>query len=121
MALAEKGSDKKLLLGARLALAQAELASGAAGEAAKIASQVQAEFNKLRQPESEWRAALLAALANRSVGKRQLAYDHAAQAAAVLTNLRSKWGEKFFDCYLLRPDVKHLHEQLHALIRNNQN
>ena len=72
MALAEKGSDKKLLLGARLALAQAELASGAVGEAAKIASQVQAEFNKLRQPESE-RAALLAALANRRVGKRQLA------------------------------------------------
>src|SRR5262245_53269491 len=54
VALAEKGTDKKLLLGAQLAMAQAELESGAAGEAAKIASQVQAEFNKLRRPESEW-------------------------------------------------------------------
>ena len=121
VALAEKGSDKKLFLGAQLALAQAELASGAAGEAGKIASQVQAEFNKLRQPESEWRAALLAALANRRVGKRQLAYNQAALAAAVLDTLRSKWGEKFFDLYLLRPDVKQQHEQLNALIRNNQN
>jgi serine/threonine protein kinase/Tfp pilus assembly protein PilF len=121
VALAEKGSDKKLFLGARLAMAQAELASGAAGEASKIASQVQAEFNKLRQPESEWRAALLAALANRRLGKRQLAYDQAAQAAAVLATLRSEWGEKFFDLYLLRPDVKQQYEQLNELIRNNQN
>jgi tetratricopeptide (TPR) repeat protein len=121
VALAEKGTDKRLLLEARLAMAQAELASGKAEEAGNIASQVQAEFDKLRQPESEWQAGLLAALANQRVGRRQSAYDQASRAAAILATLRSKWGEKFFALYLLRPDIKQQHERLSELIRNNKN
>jgi serine/threonine protein kinase/Tfp pilus assembly protein PilF len=120
-ALAEKGPDKNLLLEARLAMAQAELASGAAEEAGNIASQVQAEFNRLGQPESEWRAGLLAALANQRMGRRQLAYDQASQAAKILDILRNKFGERPFDLYLRRPDIKQQHEQLNELIRNNQN
>jgi serine/threonine protein kinase len=121
VALAEKGADKGLLCEARLAMAQAELASGRSEEAGKIASQVQAEFNSLGQPESEWRAGLLVALANQRVGKRRLAYDQALQAAKILDILRSKCGEKPFDLYLLRPDIKQQHQQLNELIRNNQN
>src|SRR5215475_2332332 len=73
VALAEKNADKRLLFDARLAMAQAELASGAAEEARKIALQVQVESHSLGQPESEWRADLLVALANQRMGRRQLA------------------------------------------------
>jgi len=121
VALAEKGPDKNLLLEARLAMAQAELLSGAAEEAGKIAAQVQAEFARLDRPESEWQAFLLAALANKRLGRRLLAYNQASQAATILATLRSKWGEKPFDLYLRRPDIKQRHEQLNELIRNNQN
>jgi serine/threonine protein kinase/Tfp pilus assembly protein PilF len=119
--LAEKDADKRLLLDARLAMAQAELASGAAEEAGKIALQVQVESHRLGQPESEWRAGLLAALADQHMGRRQSAYDQASQAAKILDILRNKCGEKPFDLYLRRPDIKQQHEQLNELIRNNQN
>jgi tetratricopeptide (TPR) repeat protein len=121
VALAEKGGDKRLLLEAQLATAQAELVSGAPEVAGKIASQVQNEFARLRQPESEWQAFLLAALANRRLGRRQLAYDQASQAAKILDTLRSKWGEKPFALYLLRPDINQQNEQLNELIQNNKN
>jgi tetratricopeptide (TPR) repeat protein len=120
VALAEKGADKSLLWEARLAMAQAELAIGAPEEAGKIASQAQAEFNRLRQPESEWRAGLLAALADQRMGRRQSAYDLASQAAKILDTLRSKLGEKPFDLYLHRPDIKQQHEQLDKLIHDNK-
>jgi tetratricopeptide (TPR) repeat protein len=121
VALAEKDAEKRLLLDARLAMAQAELASGAAEEAGKIALQVQADFQRLGQLESEWRAGLLAALANQRLGKRRLAYDQASQADMILTTLRSKMGENHFATYRLRPDIKQQHEQLNELIHNNQN
>jgi eukaryotic-like serine/threonine-protein kinase len=121
VALAEKGADKKLFLDTRLAAAQAELASGDAEEAGKIASQVRDEFNRLRQPESEWQAGLLAAMASRRLGKQQLAYDQASQAATILATLRSKWGETPFDLYLRRPDIKQRHDQLNELIRKSKN
>jgi hypothetical protein len=104
-----------------LAMAQAELASGKAEEAGKIASQVQAEFDKLRQPELEWRVGLLAALACQRMERQQLAYDQASQAAKILDTLRSKWGEKPFALYLLRPDINQQNEQLNELIQNNKN
>jgi eukaryotic-like serine/threonine-protein kinase len=121
VALAEKGADKRLLLEARLAMAQAELASGKAEEAGKIASQVQAEFARLRQPESEWQADLLAAMASQRAGRRQSAYDQASRAAAILATLQSKWGEKPFALYLLRPDIKKRYQQLNELIPSNKN
>jgi hypothetical protein len=121
VALAEKGTDKRLLLESRLAMAQAELASGNAEEAGKIALQVQAEFDKLRQPESEWQAGLLAALAYQRMGRQQLAYDQASRAAKILDTLRSKWGEKPFALYLLRPDIKQRYKRLNELIPSNKN
>jgi len=121
VALAEKGADKSLLMEARLAMAQAELASGAAEEADKIASQLRAEFNSSGRSELEWRAGLLEALANQRLGRQQTAYDQASKAAKILDTLQSKWGEKPFDLYLSRPDIKQQHEQLEKLIRNNKN
>jgi serine/threonine protein kinase len=121
VALAEKDAEKRLLLDARLAMAQAELASGAAEEAGKIALQVQADFHRLGQLESEWRAGLLAALANQRLGRRRLAYDQASQADMILTTLRSKMGDNHFASYRLRPDIKQQHERLNELIHNNQN
>ena len=102
-------------------MAQAELASGNAEEAGKIASQVQAEFNKLHQPESEWQAGLMTALANSRAGRLPLAYKQASQAAAILANLGNKWGEKFFELYRLRPDIRQRYKQLNSLIPNNKN
>jgi serine/threonine protein kinase/Tfp pilus assembly protein PilF len=121
VALAEKGADKRLLLDARLATVQVELASGDADEAGKISSQLQAEFHRLGQSESEWRAVLLAALANQRLGRQQLAYDQASQAAKILDTLRTKMGEKLYALYLLRPDIKQQYKQLNALIPNNKN
>jgi serine/threonine protein kinase/tetratricopeptide (TPR) repeat protein len=121
VALAEKGTDKKLFLGAKLAMSQAELASGSAERAGAIASQLQADFNKLRQPESEWRAALLTARASSLMGRRQTAYDQASRAVTILATLRDNWGEKTFNLYLRRPDIKQQHEQLNNLIHKNKN
>jgi tetratricopeptide (TPR) repeat protein len=122
VAFAEKGADKRLYLEARLAMAQAEFAGGGAKEAGNTASQVQAEFAMLGQPELEWQAFLLAAMANqRAGGREQLANDQAAHAARILATLRSKWGEKFFDLYRLRPDIKEQYQRLNDLIHNNKN
>src|SRR5262245_2930274 len=121
VALAEKGADKNLLLEARLAMAQAELASGNAEEAGKIAFQVQAEFARLGEPEPEWQAVLLAALANQRAGNQKLAYSQASQAATILDTLRSKWGEKIFALYLHRPDIKQRYQRLNELIPKNNN
>jgi eukaryotic-like serine/threonine-protein kinase len=121
VALAEKGADKRLLLDARLATAQAELASGDADEAGKISSQLQAEFHRLGQSESEWRAGLLAALANQRLGRQQMAYDQASQAAKIMDTLRTKMGEKLYALYLHRPDIQQQFKQLNALIPNNKN
>jgi serine/threonine-protein kinase len=121
VALAEIDADKRLLFEARLAMAQAELASGAAEEAGKIALQVQAESHRLGQPESEWRASLLAALAYQRLGRQQSAYVQASQADMILANLRSKMGENHFALYRHRPDIKQRCEQLNDLIRNSKN
>jgi serine/threonine protein kinase len=118
VALAEKNADKRLLFDARLAMAQAELASGAAGEACKISLQVQVESHRLGQSESEWRAGLLAALAYQRMGRQQSASDQASQADMVLAALRSKMGENHFALYRLRPDIKQQCQQLDELIRN---
>jgi tetratricopeptide (TPR) repeat protein len=119
--LAEKVADKRLLLVARLATAQVELASGDADEAGKISSQLQAEFHRLGQSESEWQAGLLAALANQRLGRQQMAYDQASQAAKILDTLRTKMGEKLYALYILRPDIQQQFKQLNALIPNNKN
>jgi serine/threonine protein kinase len=118
VALAEKNADKRLLFDARLAMAQVELAGGAAEEARKIALQVQVESHRLGQSESEWRAGLLAALAYQRMGNQQSAYNQASQADMILATLRSKMGENHFALYRLRPDIKQQCQQLDELIRN---
>jgi serine/threonine protein kinase/Tfp pilus assembly protein PilF len=121
VALAEKDADIRLLLDARLAMAQAELANGAAAEASKIALQVQADFNRLGHTESEWRASLLVALAYQRMGRQQLAYDRASQADMILATLASKMSENHFTSYRHRPDIDQLRQRLNELIRNNRN
>ncbi|HEU0184636.1 MAG TPA: serine/threonine-protein kinase [Blastocatellia bacterium] len=121
VALAEKGTDKCLLWEARLAMAQAEFASGATEEAGLLASQAQAEFHRLGQLESEWQATMLAALANQRLGEQQLAYSQSLQAAKILDTLQSKWGKEPFALYRLRPDIKQQYQQLDKLIHNNNN
>jgi serine/threonine protein kinase len=121
VALAEKDADIRMLLDARLAMAQAELASGAAAEASKIAIQVQDQFRKLGHTESEWRARLLVALAYQRMGKQREAYDQASQADMILATLRSKMSENHFALYRLRPDIAQLSLRLNELIRNSKN
>jgi serine/threonine protein kinase len=121
VALAEKDSDKSLLLETRLAMAQAEFASGATEESGELAAQIQAEFHRSGQLESEWQAALLVALANQRLGKQQLAYDQASQAVKILDTLQSKWGKEMFALYLLRPDIKQRYQKLKEMLPHNKN
>lgn len=121
VAIANKEGDIRLLLDARLAMAQAELANGAADEASKIALEVQTEFLRLGHTESEWRASLLVAMAYRRMGKQQLAYEQASKADGILTTLRSKMSENHFALYRLRPDIAQLSHRLNELIRNSKN
>jgi tetratricopeptide (TPR) repeat protein len=121
VAIADKEGDIRLLLDARLAMAQAELASGAAEEAGKIALQVQDQFRRLGHTESEWRASLLVALAYQRMGRKREAYDQASQADMILATLRSKMSENHFALYRLRPDIDQLSQRLNELIRNSKN
>src|SRR5262249_22926149 len=100
---------------------QIELASGDAEEAGKISSQLQAEFHRLGQSESEWRGGLLGALGKQRLGGQQLAYDQAAQAAKILGTLQTKMGGRHLALYLFLPDIKQQYKQLNALIPNNKN
>jgi tetratricopeptide (TPR) repeat protein len=64
-------------------------------------------FSKIRESELEWRAWLIASLANEKLGDLRLAESQLHRSRLLLEELRKKWGDDTFDTYVARPDVKY--------------
>jgi len=111
---ARQAGDPRLLAGALLALAEVRLESGTAAAAADAAREAQQILAREAQADSEWRAWLILGRASRQLGDDKQAREGLAQADALLSSLRQRWGTENFDNYLARPDVKRYRE---ALIR----
>ena len=95
-----------------LALAESSLENNDAQGALTNALQVQQSFNRASQLESEWRAWVIAARASRLKRDERAASEQMAEASNVLSQLRQRWGDEFFNGYLSRPDIQFSRKQL---------
>jgi serine/threonine protein kinase/Tfp pilus assembly protein PilF len=109
---ARRASDEALLSKSLLALAEVALASGDAAVALRNALEAQVRFARASQPESEWRAWLVAARAERDEAIRR---SYTARASEILSSLEQKWGTDAFNSYMTRPDVQISRQQLGSL------
>jgi tetratricopeptide (TPR) repeat protein len=109
--MATDSGDAGLLSRAMLVLAEAILESGDSQGALEKAMQVQARLTSGGQQESEWKAWLVAALANQRLGNKTAAQEKLVHAKNVLAQLQQKWGSEVFKLYLARPDVQVFYKQ----------
>lgn len=100
----------------QLLLSQIEHATGNWQKCAESASEAQKHFANLQQSEPEWRACLLAAIANRNLANQSEAVRWAAQANKALSALKEKLGDGAFADYEQRPDIRQLVIQLKSLL-----
>ena len=102
------GDTGETLLVARAWLAQAEsaLLAGDAQKASTLAIQAQETFARGSQLESQWRAYLIAALANEQLGETAKAVQQRQQAKNILQELEKQWGSDAFKSYTARPDIQ---------------
>jgi serine/threonine protein kinase/Tfp pilus assembly protein PilF len=95
----------RLTAGLLLSLSVAALQEGDAESSLAAASEAQKSFAAAGQQDSEWRAALVEALASRRLGQEDEAQSHAARAAELLDGLRERLGADAYALFLARPDV----------------
>jgi tetratricopeptide (TPR) repeat protein len=115
--LAEKATDRSLLGPALLASAELQLNGGQAAVAIDQAMRAQQMFERLNQPEREWRAWLTLARAYVRAGDRAKAKDAGAKASAGLDNLARAWAPADFLSYTSRPDIQEYRKQLGQIER----
>ena len=118
--LAKSVGSPRLVSGGQLALAEALLESGDAQDALKTALASQEAFARSGQRHSEWRAWLIAALANGRQGDQTAARDYAARADKLLSEIRREWGEETYNKYLSRPDVQRYRRQLGEILSSGE-
>ena len=116
--LARKLKDPLPLWRALLALAQAELKANKFREALRDSILVQAQLAAAKHHECEWRAWLIQAQANSSLGNRPSALQSASHALAVLASLQQEWGNDNYQSYLQRPDIEGARSQLSQLTQD---
>jgi tetratricopeptide (TPR) repeat protein len=104
--------DPRLLSNALFALAEAKLLSGDAPGALKLAQQATERFERSAQDESAWRANLLAGRASRRLGNYEAARSYILHAKDLLSNLKQKWGDTYYESYLGRADIQSYLAQL---------
>src|SRR6185436_5135839 len=109
---ARKLKDPLPLSRALLALAQAELSAGKFRDALRDSALIRPQLTTARNHESEWRAWLIQAQANNSLGDRNASLESASRASALLASLRQEWGEFGYQSYLTRPDIQLARNQL---------
>jgi tetratricopeptide (TPR) repeat protein/tRNA A-37 threonylcarbamoyl transferase component Bud32 len=110
--IATRLSDPWLLADARLSEAEAALEIGDFKQALFDALAAQESCARLGQPESEWRAWLVAARASRRAGDEAKAREYASHIPELLSSLRQKWSADSYTSYLTRPDVQLLRRLL---------
>ncbi|MEO8433304.1 MAG: tetratricopeptide repeat protein [Pyrinomonadaceae bacterium] len=114
--LAKQADDAALLSRALLALAEVQLQEQGAQAALTNAIAAQERFAAAGQQESEWRALVVAASANRILRDETSAQQQFKKASSLLAELRQKWGQQTFDLYLTRRDIQLPHQQLGGTI-----
>jgi tetratricopeptide (TPR) repeat protein len=114
--LARDVRDYALLTSAILALAESELIVGNAKAALSNANEASDRSSRVGQLESQWRALAIAALSTQKAKDEAHARQLASQAGSGLKRLEREWGEAYYNAYLARPDVKHLRDELMALL-----
>jgi serine/threonine protein kinase len=124
VAMTTRGGDTALLSRALLALAEVLLESNDMAGAIQNALAAQERFARAAQQESEWRAWLIAARANRLKADDAAAQAQLSHAAEILSQLQQKWGVGAFNSYIARPDIQLAYKEvggtLAADVRNNQ-
>ena len=90
---------------ARVAVAEAMLASGDAHGAQTALAELEPQFAKVGQNDSRWRALVLAARASAAMRDLSASRQFAVQALNVLGGLESSWGSEAYRGYLSRPDI----------------
>jgi hypothetical protein len=113
---ARKSGLPRLVSGALLALAEAQLEDGDSARARETALAARGQFAQAGQAESEARAALIAARAAHSTGDAAGAQQLAASAAHSFAAFYGTWPPEARASYDARPDVRHWRSQLTRLM-----
>ena len=116
---ARKSGVTRLVSGALLAEAEAELENGDPVRAREAALSARSQFASAGQAESEARAALIAARAARASGDAAGARQLAAAADRSLSAFHQTWSSQDRASYESRPDVRHWLGQLSELNRTH--
>lgn len=109
---ANDAGETLLVAKAQLAEAESALQANDAERAATLAAQAQESFARGSQLESQWRAYLIAALANERRGETATAVQQRQQAKNLLQELEKQWGSDAFKSYTARPDIQIYSKQL---------
>jgi serine/threonine protein kinase/lipopolysaccharide biosynthesis regulator YciM len=110
--MATRFGDVNLIARARLAQAEVALRTKNAATALSVAQQVQEQFARGGQLESEWRAWLIAALASEQLGDNTKAAEQRTQARNTRAKLEQLWGSEAFKQYATRPDIQAYSKEL---------
>lgn len=106
VSLAKEGNSPRIISNALLALAEVLLRDNDSAGSLANALQAQAMFAHSAQPESEWRAWLIAARASQLVGNVSAMKEYASRADSVCAGLEQKWGADAYGSYLRRSDIQ---------------
>jgi tetratricopeptide (TPR) repeat protein len=102
---------------ARLAVAEAMLASGEVRAAQAALAELEPQFAKAEQNDSRWRALVLAARASVALRDSSAARKSAGQALNLLSGFENAWGKQAYDGYLSRPDISKERQLAQSLSR----
>jgi serine/threonine protein kinase/Tfp pilus assembly protein PilF len=110
--MASKTGDPRLVSGALLALAEAQLEDGEPSKALLTALRAREVAGQAGRKESQWRALLLAGRASYLSNDTDAARDYLARADGMLSSFQETLGADSSATYLARPDIRHYREQL---------
>jgi serine/threonine protein kinase/Flp pilus assembly protein TadD len=109
--MAERLGDPQLLAQALIAQAETQLRAGETQKGLAAALRVEEICSRLKQYETAWRAALLAAWASRQQGDEAAARRYAAQADSFFEEFGQRLSADDFSAYTSRPDVQSFRRQ----------
>ena len=113
---ARKSGVPRMVSGAQLAVAEAQLENGDPARARETALAARSQFSTGGQAESEARASLVAARAARASGDAAAARELAAAAVHSFASLYQTWTPEARASYDARPDVRSWRSQLDRLM-----
>ena len=103
---ATRVNDPWLIGRARLTLAEHRLKAGNTEGALRLAQDVEADAHRGGRRESEYRSAMLAAIASSRKGDFSLSHHLASDASSALESFRSGWSAQDWATYSARADVR---------------